>query len=54
MGIRPEELMREIVLRLVWGPGDFEDLDGEIAGPHSFLPRPNGSLAGNARAFSRQ
>ena len=51
--IRPEEPMRGIALWLVWGLGDLEDLDSGIAGPHSFLPRPNESLARNARAFSR-
>ena len=47
------ELMGELALWLVWGPGGPRDFDsGTIAG-RSFVPRPFASLEKNVEVFPR-
>ena len=46
--ILPKELMRELVLRLVWGAGGPKDFD---SGGRCFLPRTSVSLVKNVKAF---
>jgi hypothetical protein len=53
IGIWSEELMRELVLWLVWGPGGPRDSDsGTIAG-RCFAPRLFASMAKNVDVISR-
>ena len=53
IGIMSKELMREFVLKLVWGTGDPRDFDsGTVAGRGS-LQRPYASLVKKIEAFSR-
>lgn len=50
---RPEEFMRKLVLRLVWGAGDPRKSGGERVAGRCFLPRPYANPAKNVKVFSR-
>ena len=52
VSFRSKGLIRELVLRLVWGAGDPRDFDNGITTGRCFLPRPDVSLAKNPEVFS--
>jgi hypothetical protein len=54
IGVWSEELMRELVLWHVWGPGGPRDSDSGTIGGRCFAPRLFASIAKNVDVISRQ